>query len=88
MSSVLLGDLDGDGVASSASGSPDFAMLQACFGTSKGEANFNQKCDFNNDGIVNTLDISIFGNTSGSMVGMFSLTPLAGDVGKNTFYCF
>lgn len=38
----------------------DLKILESCFGTSKGDANFNPDADFNGDGIINGVDLILF----------------------------
>ncbi len=44
------GKVDGD----------DLKILEDCFGTSKGDVNFNPDADFNGDGIINGIDLVLF----------------------------
>ena len=50
---IYAGDLNDDGVI----GLADLASFRACFGSVRGDAKYNAKCDFNNDGTVNINDL-------------------------------
>src|SRR5581483_4090252 len=49
----LLGDVDGNGVINC----NDLTLVQTSFGKRRGQAGFNSAADFNNDGVVNILDL-------------------------------
>jgi len=38
----------------------DFKILEECFGTSKGDTDFNSNADFNGDNIINGIDLILF----------------------------
>ena len=53
-SSVLPGDVNGDGVVNCT----DLAFVQAALGTAIGQPGFNPRADVNNDGVIDILDLA------------------------------
>lgn len=53
-SSILPGDLNGDGVVNCA----DLTLVKASFGKKLGQPGFDPRADVNGDGVVNVLDLS------------------------------
>jgi uncharacterized protein (DUF2141 family) len=52
--SLVVGDLNGDGVVNCA----DIGIVKASFGKRTGQQGFDPRADVNGDGVVNTLDLS------------------------------
>ena len=60
----LMGDINGDGVIDDA----DVALLQAAWGSTPSDPNWNADCDLNGDGTVGTMDLHIFNTNYGKDV--------------------
>src|SRR5688572_29984910 len=54
--------LEGDGVDNNVVNVFDLSLLATIYGKSFGEAGFDSRADFNNDGVVNIFDLSILAN--------------------------
>jgi hypothetical protein len=61
-STVLIGDINGDGVVNIL----DAILLANAFGSVPGNSNWNPKADLNGDGVVNILDAIILANNWGA----------------------